>query len=69
MSAESIEIIRGYAAFFFTMFLAIVFVAYVIYLYTAKKKSGRDFEKYGNMALDDELSSPPVDPVKRDPSV
>ncbi len=69
MSAESIEIIRGYAAFFFTMFLAIVFVAYVIYLYTAKKKSGRDFEKYGNMALDDELSSPPVDPVKRDLSV
>lgn len=63
MSPENIELIRGYAAFFFTMFLALVFIGYIIHLYTSVKKGGKDYEKYGNLALDDEPTSHIVDPI------
>jgi cytochrome c oxidase cbb3-type subunit 4 len=65
MSPENIELIRGYAAFFFTMFLALVFIGYIIHLYTSVKKGGKDYEQYGNLALDDEPTSHPVDPIDR----
>lgn len=53
--------IQGYASFFMTIFLVIMLYGYIIYLYRSEKKGERDYEKYGNIALDDEVTSTPVE--------
>ena len=53
--------IQGYASFFMTMFLVIMLYGYIIHLYRSEKKGERDYEKYGNIALDDSITSTPVE--------
>ncbi|HFQ61553.1 MAG TPA: cytochrome c oxidase, cbb3-type, CcoQ subunit [Epsilonproteobacteria bacterium] len=53
--------LQGYASFFMTIFLVIMLYWYIIYLYRSEKKGERDYEKYGNIALDDEITSTPVE--------
>ncbi len=53
--------IQGYASFFMTMFLVIMLYGYIIHLYRSEKKGERDYEKYGNIALDDNITSTPVE--------
>lgn len=35
----------------------IIFYYYIIYLYRSEKKGKRNYEKYGRLAIDDELDS------------
>ena len=53
--------IQGYASFFMTIFFVIVLYGYIMYLYRSEKKGERDFERYSNIALDDEIDSRPVE--------
>jgi len=53
--------LQGYASFFMTIFLVIMLYGYIIHLYRAEKKGERDYEKYGKIALDDEIDSTPVE--------
>ncbi len=53
--------LQGYASFFMTIFLVIMLYGYIIYLYRSEKRGDRDYEKYGNIALDDEVTSTPVE--------
>ena len=53
--------IQGYASFFMTIFLVVMLYWYIVHLYRSEKKGERDFEKYGNIALDDEVTSDPVE--------
>jgi len=46
---------QDYAFTFAVTVLAIIFYMYIYHLYTSKKKGGKDYEKYANMALNDEL--------------
>jgi len=39
----------------------VVFYSYIVYLYRSEKRGGKDYEKYGKIALDDELDSQPVE--------
>jgi cytochrome c oxidase cbb3-type subunit 4 len=50
--------IQAYAYFFFTIFLVVVLYGYILHLYRSEKKGIKDYEKYGKLALDDELESP-----------
>jgi len=52
---------QGYASIFMTIFLVIMLYGYIVYLYRSEKKGERDYEKYGNIALDDEITSTPVE--------
>jgi len=52
---------QGYAFFFFTIFLVVILYGYILHLYRSEKKGERDYEKYGKMALDDELDDRPVE--------
>jgi len=52
---------QGYASIFMTIFLVIMLYGYIIHLYRSEKKGERDYEKYGNIALDDEITSTPVE--------
>jgi cytochrome c oxidase cbb3-type subunit 4 len=53
--------IQGYASFVMTIFLVIMLYGYIIHLYRSEKKGERDYEKYGQIALDDEITSTPVE--------
>ena len=53
--------LQGYASFFMTIFLVVMLYWYIVHLYRSEKKGERDFEKYGNIALDDEVTSDPVE--------
>lgn len=53
--------LQGYASFFMTIFLVIMLYGYIIYLYRSEKNGERDYEKYGNIALDDNITSTPVE--------
>lgn len=53
--------LQGYASFIMTIFLVVMLYWYIIHLYRSEKKGERDYEKYGNIALDDEVTSTPVE--------
>ncbi len=55
--------IQAYAYFFFTAFLVVSLYAYIFHLYRAEKKGTRNYEKYGNLALNDEVSTNPIETV------
>jgi len=61
-----IATIQAYAYFFFTGFLVLVLYGYIYHLYNSEKKGTHDYEKYGNIALDDEITDKPVDAVSKD---
>lgn len=62
MSMENIRELQAYAYFFFTLFLVVILYAYILHLYRAEKKGTRNYEKYGKLALDDDLDSKPLEP-------
>ncbi|RUM71602.1 MAG: cytochrome c oxidase, cbb3-type, CcoQ subunit [Sulfurovum sp.] len=53
--------LQGYASFFMTIFLVVMLYWYIVHLYRSEKRGERDYEKYGNIALDDEITSTPVE--------
>lgn len=53
--------IQAYAYFFFVAFLVVVLYSYIYYLYSSQKKGKRDYEKYGNIALHDEVTDQPIE--------
>ena len=53
--------LQGYASFVMSIFLVVMLYWYIIHLYRSEKKGERDYEKYGNIALDDEVTSTPVE--------
>ncbi|MBD3798164.1 MAG: cytochrome c oxidase, cbb3-type, CcoQ subunit [Campylobacterales bacterium] len=53
--------LQGYASFFMTILLVVMLYGYIIHLYRSEKKGERDYEKYGNIAIDDEIDSNPVE--------
>jgi cytochrome c oxidase cbb3-type subunit 4 len=54
-----------YANLFMTVFLVLMLYGYIIHLYRSEKRGEKDYEKYGKIALDDEIDSKPVE---EDPS-
>ena len=60
--------LQGYASFFMTIFLVVVLYWYIVYLYRSEKKGDKDYEKLGNIALDDEIDSKPIDTSSVTPS-
>ncbi len=55
--------IQAYAYFGLTAFLVLVLYGYIYHLYSSEKKGTRDYEKYANIALDDEITDKPVEAV------
>ena len=53
--------LQAYANFFFTMFLVFLLYGYIIHLYRSEKKGDKDYEKYADIALHDEVGDMPVE--------
>ena len=62
------RLIQGAAYLGLIIFLTFILYGYIIHLYRSEKKGKRNYEKYGKMALDDELHSPPVEPIDEEKS-
>ena len=61
MTTVEIEQLRAYMFVIGTGVVMVIFYYYIIYLYRSEKKGEKDYEKYGNLALDDELDSKILD--------
>ncbi|MEJ2468213.1 MAG: cytochrome c oxidase, cbb3-type, CcoQ subunit [Campylobacterales bacterium] len=61
-----INTFSAYGYFFFTVFLVVVLYSYIYHLYNSEKKGTRNYEKYGDMALNDEITDKPVESVSED---
>ena len=66
MSAIDLHRYSIYAYLFMTGLLVIILYSYIIYLYRSEKKGEKDFEKYGKLAIDDELDSKPLEEKSKD---
>lgn len=58
-----ISTFQAYAYFFFTAFMVVVLYAYIYHLYSSQWKGKRDYEKYGDLALHDEIGDHPVETI------
>ena len=58
-----INTFSAYGYFFFTVFLVVVLYSYIYHLYNSEKKGKRNYEKYSDMALNDEITDKPVESV------
>ena len=55
-----------YGYFALTVFLTVMLWGYIYHLYSAEKKGTRDYEKYGKMALDDEITDELIEKKEED---
>lgn len=60
MELESLKEIQAYAYFVFTGLLCVILYAYIYHLYSSEKKGEKNYEKFSNIALDDEVDSTPI---------
>jgi cytochrome c oxidase cbb3-type subunit 4 len=58
--------LQGYAYFVLVVLLVVILYSYIYHLYSSEKKGTKDFEKYGNIALNDEIDDTPVEPISKD---
>ncbi len=63
---ETIRTLQAYGYFFFTVFLVLILYGYIYHLYKAERTGTRNYEQYGNIAVDDELSDAPISPMDTD---
>lgn len=66
MSQEDFDALVYIAYVVFTGLLVFLLYGYIYHLYRDQKKGIRDYEKYSNMALDDEVDSRPVEDKKKE---
>jgi len=58
--------VQAYTYFGIVVFLAIFLYVYIYYLYSRQKSGHKDFEKYGDMALKDDIHDAPVESISKD---
>jgi cytochrome c oxidase cbb3-type subunit 4 len=60
------KFIQGVLYLVFIIFLTFILYGYIIHLYRSEKKGEKDYEKYGKLALDDELTSKPLEAIEEE---
>lgn len=53
---QTLREIQGYGFFFFTLFLVIILYSYCYHLYKSERTGRRNYEKYSNLVLKDDLN-------------
>lgn len=61
-----INTFSAYGYFFLTVFLVVVLYGYIYHLYSSEKKGTHNYEKYADMALNDEVTDDPVEKISKD---
>jgi len=63
---EAIRELQAYGYLLMVVFLTIGLYAYIHHLYKTQKSGERDYEKYSNLALDDDITSSPIEEHTKD---
>ncbi len=61
MDIETIQTLQAYGYVIATGLCSLLLYGYIYHLYSSEKKGTRNYEKYANIALDDELDSVPLE--------
>ncbi len=61
LDLETAYTIQAYGYVIATGICVILLYGYIYHLYSSEKKGLRDYEKYANIALDDEPNSKPIE--------
>lgn len=61
MDYETILTYQGYAKFFLTLFVFVIFYGYIYSIYKRDKRGERNYEDYSKLALDDDIDSKPLE--------
>lgn len=61
MSIEQLQVVQGYVYWFLTIALVVILYAYILHLYRSEKRGEKNYEKYGRLALDDELNDETIE--------
>lgn len=64
MSNETISFIQALMYTGLTVFMVLMLYGYIWHLYSSQKSGRRDYEKYSKLALDDDLTSEPLEAKK-----
>jgi len=56
----------GYGYVILTVSLSVLFMGYVYHLYSAQRSGKRDYEKFSDIALHDEVTDESVEEIKED---
>lgn len=59
---DELKTLSAYFYFFASIVLIVLLYAYVYHIYKSEKKGLRDYERYGRLALDDELHDELIEP-------
>lgn len=57
-----LDVLRGFAYVFFTIVFTIFLYAYIVSMYVKDKKGITDYERYSQLALQDELDDTLIEP-------
>jgi len=63
---EAIRELQAYGYLLMVVLLTIGLYAYIHHLYKTQRSGERDYEKYSNLALDDDITSSPVEEHTKD---
>lgn len=61
---ETIRELQGYGYAFFTVFLVLILYGYIYHLYKSEKTGRRNYEKYSDIALNDNIDDSPVEKIE-----
>lgn len=61
MELETIQTLQAYGYVIATGICVFLLYGYIFHVYSSEKKGTRNYEKYANIALDDELDSTPLE--------
>lgn len=57
--------IQAYSYFAIVVLLTVFLYSYIYYLYSRQKSGHKDFEKYGDIALKDDIHDAPVESISK----
>lgn len=61
---ETIRELQAYGYVLFTVFLVAILYGYIYHLYKSEKIGRRNYEKYADIALNDDINDSPVEKIE-----
>ena len=57
---------QAYGYFVLVTLMVVILYSYIYHIYSSQKKGIRDYEKYSNLALNDEVTDEPIEVIDKD---
>jgi cytochrome c oxidase cbb3-type subunit 4 len=60
---------QAYGYFILVTLMVVLLYSYIYHIYSSQKKGIRDYEKYSNLALNDEVTDEPIEVIDKDDEI